>query len=200
MAVEKDDEKRRQAMALMTSGQPIIIPYVYAFKQNLNTGASQTVSVKYGRGNGSHLKALYYSAYNNTESSNTTYDKDNRTDAKIVEFYVELNGFRTSPNNFDTSAGQDYLVQQRGLKGSSILTSENYYFYNCFKLDFTDRTSLDIPPVAPFDNLIDGVSLASEVKVDFYNTTAGNALNHYIYAVTTKELRLNEIGVLDQII
>jgi hypothetical protein len=200
MAVEKDEEKRQQAMAFMKSGQPITIPYVYAFKQNLNTGASQTVSVKYSRGNGSHLKALYYAAYNNVETSNLTYDKDNQNDIKISEFYVEVNGYRTAPNNFDTSKGQDYLVQQQSLKGSCILTSENYYYYNTFKLDFNDKTSLDLPPIAPFDNLIDGVSLASEVKVDFYTTTAANPLNHYIYAVTTKQLKLSEIGVLDQLI
>jgi len=200
MAVEKDEEKRQQAMAFMKSGQPITIPYVYAFKQNLNTGVSQTVSVKYSRGNGSHLKALYYAPYNNVETNNTAYDKYNINDNKILEFYVEVNGYRTAPNNFDTSKGQDYLVQQQSLKGSCILTSENYYFYNTFKLDFNDKTSLDLPPIAPFDNLIDGVSLASEVKVDFYTTTANNALNHYIYAVTTKQLKLSEIGVLDQLI
>ena len=198
MAVQKDEQKRMQVMNMFKSRKPITIPYVYSFKQILPAGNSHTVSVKYSRGNGSHLKAVYWTAYHSAEQSNTTYDKNNRNDAKITDFYVEVNGIRTAPNNYDTSRGQDWLVAQRALKGSCIMTAEQYYCYHTHKLDFCDRTSLDLPTIAPFENVLDGVYLGSEVKVDIYATTAGNALNHYIYAVTSKTLALNEIGVVDE--
>ena len=207
VAIQKDEKKRMEVMNIFKSGRVITIPFVYSYKQNLPAGTSHTVSVKYSRGNGSYLKALYWTAYNNAETGLTTYDKNNRSDidppenVKIKDFYVEVNGLRTNPNNYNTAKGQDWLVAQRSLKGSCIMTSEQYYYHHTHKLDFCDRTSLDLPPIAPFDNLMDGVSLSSEVKVDIYATTGGGLpLNHYIYAVTTKALSLNELGVVDNLI
>jgi len=77
---------------ILTGGMSVLIPYVYQYKTNISNASSQTVTLRFNRGNGSRLKKIYHSVFNNNETVSTGlvttagnqrviptgYDNDNR--------------------------------------------------------------------------------------------------------------------------
>jgi len=178
------------------SGMSLLMPYVHAQKQTLSS-ATQTPTVKLNRIHGQKLLKFIWSPYHVTESSNTAYNNSCLADAKITEFYIEVNGDRTTNFNVDTSAFDDYLIKKDRLKGSCIQSADEFQFKWCWVEDFTDNSSMTDKPFAPPQvNYIDGISLDSEVQIDVYGTTAGNNLNHYLFAVCQRELVIRSGGVI----
>ena len=198
MAVEKNpDIEREMKNLVLSSGINMTIPVVYYNKQNL-TSSSQNISLRYNNAHGARLLKIIHSPYHNSESSSTAYNHDCLADAKLLEFYTMVNNTRTSQFNFDTSAFDDWMVRKDRIKGSSIFGSDEYYFNFVNIEDFTSPTNLLSLPKDNYDpKLVEqGLDLLSqEVKWDCYMTTAGNALNHYIYAICQKYLHIGPTGI-----
>ena len=191
-----------------SGGITLLTPFVYADKYSLNASTSQTITLRYNSIHGSSLIKLYYAPYNNTENLNTTYDHSNlvigtqanpqyRPGSKVTQFYTALNNERLQEFNLYSANYDEWLLLKDSLRGSCILSS-NVYYYNWFwKESFEHiRPPLDYNSEFDEDNLIRGLSLATEQKIDIFLTTPNAAYNHYSFAVTQKTLSISPSGIM----
>lgn len=171
-------------------GMSILMPYVHSYKTNL-TSTSQNVVLKFDRGHGQRLQKIYHSLFNNTESKNTAYDNDNRSDAKLLSFHTTLDGQRLQEFDVDTSVYEDYMLLKDKLKGSVLMNSDIYQ-YNWFWCDdFTNNRPLwDKDP-----NEMCGLSLDQERRWEIDATTANANHNHYSFIVVQRELRIKSNSI-----
>jgi hypothetical protein len=187
-AIEQNQEIANSLMAKASSGSlSYLIPYVYGNKQSL-ASTSQNISLKYNRAHGQKIRRLLWSPFHAIESANTTYDNNNKGDEKVSDFYTMLNNVRTTQFNYDTSRGEDWMDKKHLIKGSSILSSDEYY-YNFTHVEDLVNGSFD-------PNIDDGLELTeAELKYDIIATTANANHMHYIYAVTQKTLSISSSGI-----
>ncbi len=190
LAVEQNQAIKSGLMSKVSSGFSMMIPYIHGYKTNLN-GANQNVSLRFNRGHGQRLLKVVHSLYNNTETTNTCYDHDNKADAKVSSYYTSLNNNRNQEFNVDTSAFEDYLLQEKHLKGSVIQDCEMYQ-YNWFHMDNWSPMGSD-----PFNDKV-GLSLDVEQKWDMIATTANAQHNHYSFAICQRELSVSPAGIMVQ--
>lgn len=182
----------------VSEGFSIPIPFVYANKIALGTG-SITCSTRYSRGHGKKLKALYWIPYNLTESGRSGYDHSNSINAgvgtKITDFFVTVNNNRMHQFNLSCANGDDYLIARDTLKGSCILSSNEFYYNYMNKINFCDNYSpIDKPQFSPSEqNWSDGLLLDTEQLIDI-RATATIGLNHYIFAVVERALNISDAG------
>ena len=194
---------------VMSTGLRRMIPYVQSYK-NSNSGATQSINIQFNKGNGTSLRKVYHSLYNNAETLDTAYDCSNNatlvdgtrnstTDAnmKVLQFYTQLNGKREQDltincNNQDLGGMpfSDYMYQKAALKGS-VLANINVFQYNWFWC--SDYQQLGAH--ADQDNnmeLISGVPLGdSPLTWTFYGSSVISATyQHYTYAVFTKTMMI----------
>lgn len=193
-------------------GLSLLMPYVYYNRIPLN-GTSQTATVKYQRANGSKLLKLYWSVYNNNETGITVYDHNNLRltpgvvdpavltlpwipGAKVQSFYTNIDNDRTSQFNYNCLTFDDYKVKQDTLRGSGILSSDEYYYNWVWVEDFTDNNPVWRNKSVPEENCITGLSLDNERIYTIYSTTTNANYNHYIYAVCQKLLIISPAGIV----
>lgn len=177
------------------SGLSITIPYVHSQKMNL-TGTNQTVSVKYNRANGSRLKKVYFVPYHATESANTAYTHNNIAGAMLTNYVLYQNSVRINQFNYNPLKMDDYKEQKQMLKGSCILSSDEFYYNFSYCLNYSVNFSpMDYSTFPSSDTWLDGYPMDDELKLDMECTTAGNALNWYIFACFEKTLTINNSGI-----
>ena len=180
-------------------GLNILLPYVYVNKINLGlvgANGSHNLQVRYNRGNGSKLTKIYWAPYNNTESSYSAYDHNNLAMAKVVSFNTSINNTRTSQFEYRCAEGEDWMVKKEKLKGSCILSSNEYYHNFTWIEDFTDHNSFVSKPTFPDEStFIDGLDLSTEIIYQVNATVANVALNHYVWAVCQRNLIVNSSGI-----
>jgi hypothetical protein len=164
-----------------------LIPYVNHGKQSL-TSSSQNISVRYDRSHGQKIKKILWSPFNIAETSNTAYDNNNTGGAKVTDYYTMLNNIRTTQFNYVVNDGDDWMDKKHLIKGSCILSSDEYYYNWVHVQDFTDGND--------GSNVDDGYDLSTgEVKYDIITNTAGNTLMHYIYTITQRVLSITSSGI-----
>jgi hypothetical protein len=193
LAIEQDATISQALMDKCKNGSlEYIVPYVYGNKQGLNT-TSQSISVRYNLAHGRKLKKLLWSPFNNTERSTTMFDNSNTASSKVVSFYTMLNNTRTSQFNYTCANGDDYMDKKSQLKGSCILSSNEYYYNYVHCEDFTGLPSTS---ASSTDNIDSGYDLTTaELKYDIVATTADVTNNHYIFAITVKKLSCSPTGI-----
>ena len=191
VAVEKDQEIINSLMSKVQSGFQMLCPYVHGYKTNLQN-ASQSLSLRFNRGHGERLMKIYHAPFNNTETTHLAYDHNNLADAKVLSYYTMLNNSRLQEFNVDTSADEDYMILKDLLEGS-VIQNNNIYKYNWFHVE--DFAGLDLKDSQGPFNKRAGLDLSVEQKYDIYMTTAGNALNHYSFAVTQRMLTISPAGI-----
>jgi hypothetical protein len=158
-------------------------------------GSQQNLSTRYNLAHGRVLKRLLWSAFNNTESSNTAFDNSNvaANGARGTDYYTMLNNTRTSQFNYDVATGLDYMTQKESLNGSCICSSREFYYNRVHSEDFTGLPSTSASETLNVDS---GYDLSSgELKYDIVAQTVDANYNHYIYAVTTKHLTCSPTGI-----
>lgn len=198
LAIEKDLRIQTEVKnAVMGGGMKVSVPYVSESRQSLSS-TSQTPILRLNRANGQVCQKIYWSVFSNTESINTAFDNNNIGDAKVSDFYITVNGVRTTQFNIDTSAYDDVLALRDALKGSSYFGTEDFGYNWCFPLNFKDSMNwLTVPPesILPMANVPVGLDLSQEVQVQFIATTANATLLHYIYSICTKDLMVSSAGI-----
>ena len=198
------------------TGKKYLIPWVYTNRININANTSQTLIVRYNRAHGRKLLKVLWVPFNNTESGNTAYDHNNLQYTlaagdegapaafpgyqNINSFYTTVNNNRTSQFNYQCNTGDDYMVKSKKLKGSCILNSFDYYNYFVWREEFNNNYAEyeKVSASFPEDNIVDGLDLTEEQIYTIYatmNSTYPQAFNHYLFAVTLKELVVSAGGV-----
>lgn len=195
LALEENLEIQMNVMNRVRSeGLQVMIPYVWSYKQSIATSTSQNITLRYNRAQGIKLMKVIHSLYNSVETANTAYDHANYTTAgsygvKVSNFYTQLDNMRRQQFNVDCTLGEDYLLLKDKLRGSGIL-SHQIYAYNWFWIEDFSNIKAPIDFDTNEQNLISGLDLAQERKLDFYFTTASATFYHYSYAVTLRLLNI----------
>jgi hypothetical protein len=193
-------ENMVKAKCASAEGLQILTPMIFYNRAQLQS-LNQTISVKYSRAHGMKLQKIYWAPYNQTESLNTAFDHNNIAANMVSQFYTQVNNIRTSQYDYNTYnpantfIGDDYTAKKDSLRGSCILSSNEYYFNWVWIEDFTDNNPLFKDLGVPEENCIQGLDLTNEIKYDINSITAGNTLNHYVYAVTQKLLVVSPAGI-----
>ena len=152
----------------------------------------------YTAAQGLRLKKIYHGVYANTESANTMYEHNNTGGVVVTSYHTMLDNVRRQQFNVNCTIGEDYILNRDKIKGSTLITSDTYYYNWCLIEDFTDMKSRsEIPTTYDEDNLIVGVNLAGAIerKVDIYLTTAGGQYNNYSFSVTERMLSVSPGGI-----
>lgn len=190
-------ENMIKSQCLTDLGLQVLTPWVISGnKQNIGPSQFHGVISRYNRAHGMKLLKLYWAAYNNAETSNTAFDHDNKAGAKFISFVTYINNNRTSQYDYYVTNFDDYRAKKESLKGSCILSSDEYYYNWVWVEDFTDGKSQNYLD-APIENRIDGLDLTNEIlyQIQAQNSVAPVQVNHYVFAVTQKLLIVSPAGI-----
>lgn len=163
------------------------VPFIHMNISSLGTSTTHNLSVRYSKAHGHRLKKVIWAPFLGANVDNLKYDNDNRANVKIVSHYKMVNNVRTT--QYDLDRQLEWLDTKDRLAGSCILSSDEFDYNYTSVLDWTGALSTEHNP-----NLDVGLDLSEEVKIDIQATTAGTALNHYLYAITLKTLTLTPSG------
>eukprot|EP00732_Lithocolla_globosa_P004283 Lithocolla_globosa_v1_NODE_3879_length_1559_cov_11.662899.p1 type:complete len:483 gc:universal NODE_3879_length_1559_cov_11.662899:91-1539(+) len=181
------------------------IEHVTTFQQTITNSDVHSIQVRMNRLMGSKLHRSYWVPYSNYNATNNRrYDNINNAgstggNARITSFYENVNNKRLQPFDYRTSTGNEWLTIKDRLKGSCILSSDDFLYNYCHLHMFTGGLSTDIIP-----NLDQGKSLDEEliysIQAQVDGTMGGqtNNLHHYIFAVTQRELFISPQGIIVQ--
>lgn len=161
------------------------IPFVYMNLQSLGTETTHNLSVRYSRAHGQKLKKLIWSPF--TGANNLKYNNSNLAAVKIVSHYKMVNNVRTT--QYDLTPSLEWLDSKDRLRGSCIMSSEEFDYNYASVLDFTNQLTTETN-----SNLDVGLDLSEEAKIDIQATTAGVALTHYLFGITLKQLTISPAG------
>lgn len=129
LAVERNDAVVSLLRSkVMSGGFNILIPYTTGYSIAL-TGGTQTISLRFNRGNGRRLVEVYTTSFDPTEATNLAYDNSNIASAGILNFYTMLDNRRLQEFDLDCSDGDDYMLLEKKLAGS-VIQNMNIYNYN----------------------------------------------------------------------
>jgi len=171
-------------------GMHVVVPYVYGFKYTAaGTPTTQTVTLRLNRANGMHLKKIYHSLFNATETIATRFLNTNINKTNIVSYYTMVDNVRRQQFDVVTANDDDIDYVAGNIKGS-VIANCDIYRYNWFVLEKFDEGH-----DTATDCVDSGLPLDIEHKWDFYATTSAANYNHYSFIVTTKLLSIMPMGV-----
>jgi len=129
-----------------------------------------------------------------TSQFNNNYNKSNITGVIITSFNT-VNSNQLQPGMVTSIHRNDYQCAKDHLKGSTITSSNEYYYNWCYVEDFTSGKKLYCTDEDQMD--IDKLKLSSEEILYYINATininnANTSLNHVYYYVTQKQLNIRE--------
>lgn len=191
-----ESEVKQKVMS--AEGLSLQWPMVYYNSTPLAAGAGalHSVQVRYNRGNGSKLKKIYWVPSHQTATTWQAYDHNNEGARKITSFYTTVNNIRTSQFDYNVTNAEDWMVKKESLKGSCIMSSNEYYYNNTWIENFTDDSSALIKSNLPDQhNIDDGLDLNTEVIYTINAINNNVALNHQFFAVTSKDLIIGSAGI-----
>ena len=187
---------------LSPGGLSLLTPFIYTSKISLNAATLQTITLRYNWVHGATLLKVYHGVYNTTEALNTIYDHSNvnpnkLAGTKVTSFYTQLNNSRLQEFDLTSASGDEWTQLKDSLAGSSILSSNMYYYKWFWRENFEHvHPIMDLPMKPDAENLIKGLSLDTEQKIDIFLTTPNAAYNHYSFGITQKLLSISSEGVM----
>lgn len=195
---EMDPEVVRDVYALFAGGGiPLQFEWCRIEKATLSAAAtSKSQQSKINRNLGTHIKRIYSTVANITQSSNTAFDINNLSDNKVLEFYTTLDNQRLIADwNIDTSDQQDYsLLKSKGLLKDSCILDANIYQYNWCWVDSWEGVSL-----CDRDNLYSNKILGKEIGYEMihsteYPSTANAQHILYKFIIVAKTMNISKNG------
>jgi len=202
LAIEKDPAIVTDIInaAATDQGLSVLCDYIFPYKFNVGPSTNPSVTLRFNRGHGRKLKFIIAGVFNNVEQVSTAYDCSNvgisaagdfyAIGTKITQFYTLLNNNRLQEYDLIAANGDDYKYIRDYIK-ESVLQNQNIYAYNwCFIENFCGEKTTEVHP-----NLDCGIPLDIEQKWDIYYTTPNLTLNHYLFGVVQRLLRINKDGI-----
>lgn len=176
-------------------GLKMLIPYIYYEKLSRQATTNDQLNVFYKPGQGKTLQKIYWAPYNATNTganSNNVYNHSCLANLKVNQFNTQIDGNRLQPYDLRTATFDDYLYHREKLRGSSLLSSDEYYYNWVWVEDFSNNFSpMDLPRDPPLTNCHSGLDLTQKdirYTVDIANLNNAVPINHYIYGVTQRML------------
>jgi len=172
---------------------PVLIPYTFVYKTNINNQTSQAVSTRFSRGHGSRLVKVMTLFNSGDETINLRYDAE-LDPADFVSFYSLLNSRRTTEFDVVVAAGvEDYqwmrAEQHKGLVVS--LTPDNNKEIFAWEDDWSNSNQASV------NQELAGLPLDDEIKYDLYVTCNGaETKNYYTVGVCQRMLSITPSGVV----
>jgi hypothetical protein len=199
LQVERNQEVVDGLRAKINSaeGMKVLFDYVYHVRQAFSASTQQSMTVKLNRNNGLTCKKIFYCLTPGTETTNAVYDISNINGSKCTSFYDSLNNIRLVDYNLScaTADREDYMLLREYLKGSTVQTSDIYYYNWCFVRNFCDVVP-KIEEVPENQNKLQGLDLRDEQKYDMFLNTVNSAFNHYAFIVCQKVLHVSSAGIV----
>jgi hypothetical protein len=191
LAVQTDTDIIRGIQSKCTSegGMSIVIPTVTTTKSNLGVSTTQNLTMRFSPANGLTLQRVYTACYDASESALTAYGRNNTASAKVVSYYTALNTNRLQDTVLVCANADDYWYNRDFMKGTPILHKAVYNRYWVHVDDFCEfpaHTEARMP--VPTENLIAGLPLSIDHRLEFNATTANLAFQWYQFAVTQRML------------
>ena len=187
LSIETNQEVASALMNKVHSpeGFSIHVPFVYSQKYASTVGTTSSIFQRFNRGHGSRILRFYYGCFNNSETLNATLDHSNVACGKITSYYTTINNMRCQEFPVDCALGLDWLVNNDDIEHSSMMS------INQFKYQFSHLENYSGQrPCESDDTIITGLSLDQEKTYGVYTTTQSLALNHWLFTVIQRELRI----------
>jgi hypothetical protein len=99
-----------------------------------------------------------------------------------------INNTRINQYSYDITKGQDFMAKKHLIEGSSILSSNEFYYNWVHQEEFCDNNH---------DPTVDGgLDLSTELKYDVYIEKDTDVYrNYYMYAICQKTLTVGPTGI-----
>jgi hypothetical protein len=171
------------SQVVSTSGMSILIPYIHAYKTNLQ-GTSNAVSLRFSRGHGISLERVYTLTTTGAEGAATRYDSVIATN--FTSFYSLLDSKRLQ--EFDVNvASRDFVWMKDAENKGRVVSLQLSNDINNFA--FSDSwCGNDLE--CSIHQHISGLSLDQEKKYDVYFTRPLGVLNYNYYSVAVCQRQL----------
>lgn len=171
----------------LSEGIVMNCPYVYSFK-HVPGGAAQNVTLRINRSNGSHLKKIYHSLFNATETFATRF----KHDRVITSYSTSLNNQRLQQFDLKAIDDTDFMYHYDEILKDSMVSTRDSYRFNWFHCDKLEDADVDDPN----SNVTSGVPLDVEQKWDINITCPAGNYNHYSFAITNRPLVISAAGIV----
>lgn len=186
LCVEKNPLIISEVKNNVNKGFEIITPYLHTYHNPI----SSTFFNKYYEFNLTHgfrLNKIYFTVYNDNDHNEMEYERN-----IITNFYTSINDKKTRLIDYDTSKYDDYFELKQKLKGSCILSANEYYYNHTFIEDFTNENFTN-----DNDNLLSGYILTSDkMKYTVNINLTSNTGQFIMYVVTQKKLLITNNDLL----
>lgn len=177
------------------SGFSLLVPYPSVFTNQRSAATTQNVTLRLNKSHGSSLKAIKHCVFANA-GNNSRYDRNNRGDAKVTEYYTNVNNNRLTEFNIDTSADLDWMLHKRRLMNTPALNNDVYKL-NWFHEDRFDDYQDKLSDMSSVDtNVVSGINLNEEIRWDIYATTVNAAHRHFSICHGQKLMNINARGLV----
>ena len=171
------------------------VPYIHMNTVSLAAGTNN-ISTRYSAPFGHRLQRVIWCPFLNDGAASGTYGKYDNSNmivggnaTKVSSFYTMVNNVRTTQFDYNRKLGNEWMVAKDRLVGSSILSSDEFYYNFVHYEDFTGSLTTNHDP-----NLEEGLLLSEgEIKYDIQANTEVN-LSHYVFAVTLRKLTISPTG------
>lgn len=180
-----------------TTGLSYDIPFIHGMKFNMS-GTYQSVNFIISPFMGSRLLRIYISHYNNDESLNTVYDRDNTAGAKVTSFFTTLDNEKLQQYDLVCANYDDYYYMRQYIEKSCIINSDMYQYFNVWIENFCDGNDNAETRLKKMRSgtIVDGKPILKDWKYEKNLTCATtDALNHYVFILTLRRITINSNGV-----
>jgi hypothetical protein len=195
IAAESNPDVVASLAQLVSTGNmpPILMPYAFVYKTNINNQTSHAISTRFSRGHGRMLERIYTRFQNNDETKENRYSAI-LTATEVNSFYSLLDSRRMTEFDINVANIDYHWMREKQHAGKVVgLDVAN---------DLGDFAWADSWCQADVEcarkGEIAGLSLeGSEVKYDIYiNCNGAQSKNYYTVAVCQRMLQVTPSGII----
>ena len=172
---------------------PVVIPYTFVYKTNINNQTSHAISTRFSRGHGRTLVKVMTLFNSGTETVDSRYDAD-LDPAEFKSFYSLLNSRRTTEFDIQVADGvADYQWMRSEAHKDLVvsLSPDNNQDYFAWEDDWSGSNQASVKQE------VTGLPLNDEIKYDLYIQCDGNQTkNYYTIGVCQRMLQITPAGVV----
>jgi len=195
IAAESNPDVVSSLAQLVATGNmpPVLIPYAFVYKTNINNQTSHAISTRYSRGHGRMLERVYTRFQNDSETKQNRYTAT-LSDADFVSFYTLLDSRRMTEFDVNVTSADYQWMREREHAGKVVglqLTNDTADFAWADSWCQNDVECARKGEIA-------GLSLeGAEVKYDLYiNCNGAKSKNYYTVAICQRMLQVTPSGLI----